>query len=460
MSKRLLLINPPVYDFAAFDLFAKPLGLLYLAAWLRSAGFEVTLIDCMDRLHPAMASLPKEKIRTNGTGKYFATKINKPDTIKHIPRYYYRFGMPDDIFQNQLSKHASAGIDAVMVTSIMTYWYPAVRDTIAAVRKVIPNTPILLGGIYASLMPEHAANVCQPDVVVAGTDHSQVLDILEDKLNVNIPSRPDPNFANWPAPAFDLYQNLNYFSILTSLGCSNRCDYCAGPILQPRFQQMLPVSALEHIAGITKMLGQRDRYDLAFMDDALLIDAPNRFIPIIEGLIDTGIPYKIHSPNGLHCRLISPEIARLMKRGGFEMVRISYEASDTSPEYQKASDNKVSDFHFQNAVTNLKEAGFDLSQVQAYILNGLPGQSLKQMQDSAQAVYNAGVKASLCQYTPIPHTPMFTESCRLMDIPPDEPMLHNNTIMSARASNISDDDFQKFKNKVQHLNMDLQKSQS
>jgi len=54
MAKTVLLINPPVYDFAAYDLFSKPLGLLYLAARLRRAGYTVRLIDCMDRHHPAL----------------------------------------------------------------------------------------------------------------------------------------------------------------------------------------------------------------------------------------------------------------------------------------------------------------------------------------------------------------------------------------------------------------------
>ena len=455
MSKRLLLINPPVYDFAAYDLFAKPLGILYLSAYLRSAGFQVELIDCMDRFHPAMAHLPAEKTKPNGTGKYYATKLTKPDVLKHIPRYYYRFGMPEAVLNDLITQSASRGVDAVLVTSIMTYWYPAVRDTIAAVKQLMPNVPVLLGGIYASLMPQHAQANCRPDKVVTGSDPSQTIAALEDILSFKLDAIPSPAFADWPAPAFDLYHEIRNFSILTSLGCCNRCDYCASRVLQPRFQQAAPDTILNHIAQLTSLQGTRDRYDLAFQDDALLVNAENRFIPIVEGLIKTGLPYKLHSPNGLHCRLITPQIASLMKRAGFEMIRLSYEASDSSPEYQQASDNKVTDYHFQTAVKNLLDAGYQSSQIEAYILNGLPGQSLAQMEASAQAVNNAGVKARLCQYTPIPHTPMFEESCKLMGIPNDEPLLHNNTIMSARAANISDEDFQKFKNKVHLQNLKL-----
>ena len=46
--KQLLLINPWIYDFTAFDLWSKPLGLLYIAALLRKFAYQITFIDCLD----------------------------------------------------------------------------------------------------------------------------------------------------------------------------------------------------------------------------------------------------------------------------------------------------------------------------------------------------------------------------------------------------------------------------
>ncbi|MFI5332344.1 MAG: hypothetical protein ACHQ2F_15095, partial [Desulfobaccales bacterium] len=46
-----LLINPWIYDFAAYDYFARPLGLLHLAGWLRANGAEVHLLDCLNVPH-------------------------------------------------------------------------------------------------------------------------------------------------------------------------------------------------------------------------------------------------------------------------------------------------------------------------------------------------------------------------------------------------------------------------
>ena len=50
--RTLLLINSWITDFAAFDLWSKPLGLLYLAGLLRQNGHSVRLIDWLDRYDP------------------------------------------------------------------------------------------------------------------------------------------------------------------------------------------------------------------------------------------------------------------------------------------------------------------------------------------------------------------------------------------------------------------------
>jgi hypothetical protein len=61
-SFNILLINPWIYDFAAYDFWAKPLGFLYLAALLRKNGFFIHYIDCL-RPDPALS------LRRNESGK-------------------------------------------------------------------------------------------------------------------------------------------------------------------------------------------------------------------------------------------------------------------------------------------------------------------------------------------------------------------------------------------------------
>ena len=49
-SPHILLVNPWIADFAAYNFWIKPLGLLNIADLLRENGFRVTLIDCLDSL--------------------------------------------------------------------------------------------------------------------------------------------------------------------------------------------------------------------------------------------------------------------------------------------------------------------------------------------------------------------------------------------------------------------------
>ncbi|MBN2842015.1 MAG: cobalamin-dependent protein [Sedimentisphaerales bacterium] len=452
MPKRLLLINPPIHDFAAYDLFAKPHGMLHLGAYLRQAGYEIALLDCLDRNHPAMSHLPREKNKPDGSGKYYAQRLPKPEIVKDVHRYYYHYGMPGDIIRQQLQKYKASGIDAVLVTSVMTYWYLGVKEMIALIREVMPDMPVLLGGIYATLMPEHAQRVCQPDRVVNTGNMAEILRVVDETCKTQTATIPPSDFASWPAPAYDLYEKLDYLSMASSLGCTYRCHYCASGILQPKFQQADPDIFASQAIELSRYVTDQNCINFAFQDDALLVNAKNRFVPICEKLIASGLPFKMHTPNGLHCRFITPEIAKLMHRVGFESIKLSYEASDDSPEYQAASDNKVNDDFFSQAVNNLKNAGFRACQIGAYILNGLPGQSLEQMEKSAQAVHRAGVKARLCQFTPIPGTPMFNQACQMMNLNPNEPLLHDHSLMLSKSAEVTTEQFQRFKDRVGILN--------
>ena len=68
-----ILINPWIYDFAAYDLWSKPLGLLYLASYLKKQNISTHVIDCMDPHDPEMSNRLFGNIplrRKYGTGKY------------------------------------------------------------------------------------------------------------------------------------------------------------------------------------------------------------------------------------------------------------------------------------------------------------------------------------------------------------------------------------------------------
>lgn len=482
MTPTILLINPPICDFAAYDFFNKPLGLLYLASVLQNAGCHVRLLDALDRNHPLLTqqkNLQLPKTQPNGTGKYINQIIPKPDCLKHNTRQYRRYGLPQNILahalQNEAQKHPP---HAVLITSMMTYWYPAVADTIKLVRQIIPHTPIALGGVYATLMPQHAQKTCQPDKLFTGGSFQPVLQWLDEViLQTRLDSTPtdksplemgfrgvlskqashsdNDNFADWPEPAYQLYPKLDYLTLITSLGCPYHCDYCAGPNLQPKLQQLPPVQFVNQLTRLLPLLPSNKPLNIAFMDDALLAHAERHLVPILKKTAELDLPLQFHTPNGLHCRLLTPQIAKLMHANNFRMIRLSFESADAAPRWQKASDHKIKNHDLTNAVQNLKNAGYRPRDLETYILTGLPGQTLHEIDQSANFVHQLGVQVRLCQYSPIPGTPLFDDACRQFDIDTQEPLLHNNSILACLDPRISPTEFQQFKNHIKILNNSL-----
>ena len=133
----ILLVNPWIHDFAAYDLWARPLGLLVLATRLRRYGWEPRLVDCLDPDHPEMGPI---KAKALSHGHFHRTPIPKPEALEGVPRTYCRYGVHPEFIRKDLESMPVPR--AILVTSLMTYWYPgrAGNHSIAA-RRSFPRRP-------------------------------------------------------------------------------------------------------------------------------------------------------------------------------------------------------------------------------------------------------------------------------------------------------------------------------
>ncbi|MDB9822239.1 radical SAM protein [Deltaproteobacteria bacterium] len=427
MKPAVILVNPWIYDFAAYDLWSKPLGLLYLAGYLRTQGFKTHLIDCLDVHHPEMLNIPSMSPpvrRLYGTGKYWRQKISSPDSLRHINRTYSRYGITRQLFIKELKKIKDPS--AILMTSLMTYWYPGVIEAISLAREIHPDVPVILGGIYARLCEEHACRFSGADYIVTDMSMDEMEPLLKIMRQLDIPLPETPlEKVDLPLPAFDMLNKLEYVCILTSTGCPYRCRYCASGFLYPVFSRRDPLE-------IIKEIGYWNRYhgisDFAFYDDALLVDSDRHIVPILEGLSGQSMDLRFHTPNALHVREISLDIANLLCASGFRTIRLGLETSDI--DRHNALDKKVSAGEFEKAVNNLKKAGYDKKEIGAYILMGLPGQSVDSVSRTIKFVDSVGAVPYLAEYSPLPNTPLWEEAiaCSSYDIS-NEPLFHNNTLL-------------------------------
>jgi radical SAM superfamily enzyme YgiQ (UPF0313 family) len=406
---RVLFVNPWIYDFAAHNLWIEPLGLLTIAAVLRDNGYQVTTIDCLAP-HPGM---PRR--RPDGSGKFLKVLLDKPEPVACVPRRFGRYGLPLAEFDAALG--SVPGPDLVMVASGMTYWYPGVVEAIRRIRARFGSVPVALGGVYASLCPEHAREHSGADHILAGPATASSLRLADEVMGSNSDADRFADPRAWPAPAHDMVSR-SYAGLITSWGCPFRCTYCASRRLQPTYVQREPRAVVDEIAECTR----RGIRDFAFYDDALLIDAQEHIVPILEEVLARGLQVRLHTPNGLHASPITPELARLMRLAGVPGIRLSLET--TNAFRQRTTGGKVTTDTFLRAVAHLKAAGFRSGELVAYILAGLPDQPLSEVEDSVRFVHRQGVMAKLALFSPIPGTP---EGDRALPRDAD-PLLHNNTV--------------------------------
>jgi hypothetical protein len=429
-TAHILLINPWIHDFAAYDFWAKPIGLLYLASILRYHGYKVSYIDCLDRFHP---STPKtDSHARDGRGPFFKKRIVKPKAVKDIPRNYSRYGIAEKWFREDLQ--ALTKPELVLVTSLMTYWYPGVQETIRIIREYFYDVPVILGGIYATLCYEHAMGHSGADRVFTGAGEKHILKLTGACSGFAVKPKFDPdNLDSLPYPALDLQHKINYTPILTSRGCPFTCAYCASHVLHSKRILRDPMSVVEEIQFWHKKYGV---YDFVFYDDALLVDADRHAIPILENILHTGLKIRFHTPNAVHIRGISKQTARLMRDTGFQTIRLGLETANF--ENRGGFDYKVSLEEFKQAARFLKEVGFEKYQVGAYLLAGLPDQSMKALAESIEIVKQSGITPVLAYYSPIPKTALWPKAVASSryDLESD-PIYTNNAIFPCQPERFS-----------------------
>lgn len=426
----ILFINPWIHDFAAYDFWAKPLGLLTLAGIVNLHGMNVSYIDCLDRFHPK-APVTDPYIR-HGRGPYLKTPIPKPEGLENIPRNYSRYGIKEKWLTEDLT--AIQKPDLILMTSLMTYWYPGVLETIRVVKKIFPEVPLVLGGIYASLCNNHAVKHTGADLVFKGPGEKPILKLINEFTGFAVTCKFDPDqLDTYPYPAFYLQRKINYIPVMTSKGCPFRCKYCASHFLNPVKMMRSPKSVVEEIEFWHQKYNVKD---FVFYDDALLVDEKKHAVPMLKMIINSGMNIRFHTPNAVHVRGISAKTAQLMFKAGFKTLRLGLETADF--DNRTELDKKVTSIEFQKAVTFLKDAGFQKEQIGAYLLSGLPGQHIRSIEDSINIVKQSRITPVLAHYSPIPHTALWKKAVASSryDLESD-PVFTNNAISPCRKEAFS-----------------------
>jgi radical SAM superfamily enzyme YgiQ (UPF0313 family) len=448
-----LLINPWIHDFAAYDFWLRPIGLLRLATMLRGWGFDLHLVDCLDRHNPRLLERLKASplpSKPDGRGKFHKEEIPGPSILKDIPRRYSRYGIPPDIFLDELSSLPKPSI--ILVTSSMTYWYPGIQETISLTKRVFPDVKIVLGGTYATLMPDHARAHSGVDYVVEGRDFQKLRGIFENFVGRQItPGEDNLSVEDDVTPAYELLRNTSSMVIFSSWGCPFRCSYCASWKISGPFRQRDPVRVVDEIELLWEKHQTRH---FVFFDDALLFASERHFQPILREVIARKVKAAFHTPNAIHPRYVDREVAGLMREANFQTVCLGLET--TSADTQQRTGAKVSSAEFGRAVEHLAEASFPRREIEVYAMMGLPGQDTEEVRETLRFINDQGCTIRLAVYSPIPGTEEWNRAVAASDLPlASDPLFHNCSIYPVRTKTMTWQVFDDLKALASDLNSSL-----
>jgi hypothetical protein len=428
-----LLLYPPIYDFALYDLFLKPYALCRLAAWLFGCGYRVRLVNALDYTDPrSIAVLGSPKREPRGTGKFFRQIVPTPTAVAGIKRSYARYGILAESLEQRI---AAEEPDIVFVSAGMSYWYPGVLEAIRIVRRVFPKAPIVLGGIYPTLCPEHAGACSEADLVIAGPAFPQLKDFLETRF---LPTTAAPTAeellllpeANWEAGVLRLNR-----------GCPMACAYCSSKVIEPRFNPGDPDLLFKTVREMHRCFGTRS---FAFYDDALLCNKEQGLLPFLEKICRSELPLTFYLPNAVHLRHLDPDCATMMKRAGFAEVRIGFESALS--EFHETLDTKLDTPMLADGLGHLLQAGFSPQRITAYVLAGMPGQEAEEVEMTVRHAARFGIRVQLAEYSPTPGSLLWPQAvrCSSFDLAA-EPLTHNNSILPMRWRGFTLEDLDRLK---------------
>lgn len=257
--------------------------------------------------------------------------------------------------------------DRIMVTSLFTYWSRYVRDCVQHYRGCFPDAEIIVGGIYASLMPKHCRDYTRCDRVHRGVHNRAEAYAVRHNLNYKMLSNPDP---------------IDYQIIHSSRGCIRKCRFCGTWRIEPRLRFKKSIS--------NEIVSRK----LVFYDNNLLAN------PNIEAILDELVRMKqkrkllsCESQSGFDGRVLlhKPHLAVMLKQAGFIYPRIAWDWG-----YEK---HKT----VREQLQILNKGGYRTKYIFVFMIYNW-NLTFNEMERKRRKCWTWGVQISDCRYRPLNQT--------------------------------------------------------
>ena len=416
---RVTLIHPPTI--AAVSTFAQeavpPLGLAYVAAAVRDAGYPLCVIDSV------------------GLG------LDRHALYPAIPRSVLT-GLPFD----EIVARIPSDTDVIGVSCMFSNaWYPT-RDLLVAIRARLPHAWIVLGGEHATACASHVLETCAAiDACVLGEGEHAMLALLaclesggEPAAVAGVAARRDGCVPRGgrdlvkslrrariaavdaiPRPAWDLFPIERYIAgqfnhgvvrgrtmpMLASRGCPYQCTFCSSPAMwTTKWSARRPEDVLAEMKDYVACYGVND---FAFYDLTAIVRR-DWILAFCELLIAEGLAVTWQLPSGTRTEALDEEVCRLMYRAGCR--NLNYAPESGSERILTRIKKRVKLPRTLESMRGAVRAGLE---VKTNIILGFLGETLADVLQTYRFIARiaaVGVEAvSIFPFSPYPGTELYDE---------------------------------------------------
>ncbi|MDP8218546.1 MAG: cobalamin-dependent protein [Candidatus Theseobacter exili] len=436
---KIFLVQPPIEDFYTTPIRLFPLGLFYLGSYLKSFNHEVLILDSLQPFRKRKIPFPEEFL--------YLKEYYSGDQENLLFKNYWHYGMDIREIVIQAQEYRP---DLIGISSNFTAYFSSVKELACALKKVFPNTPLVLGGAHATVcFSEILKQLPEVDYIVTGEGERPLAALTEclqkgkDFSNIEglayrykglIRVVPVKKVFNWESINLDYNLLLNSYkymvgrkkavSMISSRGCPFPCSFCG---VSNVFGKKIRYRNSTDLVQEMVILRQRWGIELFnFEDDNISLDRDwfADFLCKIQNCPELkGI--ELTAMNGLCFHTLDRKIINLMRRAGFIRLNLSLVSDDQ--DLLSSVQRLWRKEYLEEIVGYASAEGFMVS---VYIIVGLPGQTSKKLMETIDYLMKMKVLVGPSVFYPVPGTSV-TRDCQ------DRGLLEGKTWSHYRSSAFS-----------------------
>lgn len=352
------------------------------------------------------------------------------------------FGFSPEKVADIISKHFNPSLIVMVVygyqPSASTQNMPAASVTCTAIKKLMPDTKILMTGTHPAALPRQTLTEEDVDFVCSGEGPETIFQVMENLNNNNDDFSDVPDLYYYdnkkikstkpgklisdldsamPEPALDLlpmekyrahnwhcFEDINhrqpYASIHTSLGCPYHCSFCCinAPFGKSSYRMWSPDNVIKQI---DILVNDYNIKNIKIVDEMFVLNK-NHVLGICERIIDRGYDLNIWA----YARIdtIKDEYLESLRAAGIRWLALGIESASKHVR-DGVEKGRFGTSDILNIIKKIKDA--DINVIGNYIF-GLPDDDLDTMQETLDMAIKANCEfANFYSAMAYPGSPLY-----------------------------------------------------